>query len=113
MKYVFKTFPKTHITIAAAATIVVTTAALMSPSADVEAKRMSIAVDLESGTATTIATTLPTAPASLVSEVQAKATQAPSTTNNANPTLTAAITPSTDLIPKAKEVLSQTLANRR
>ncbi|MCG2582723.1 MAG: peptidoglycan DD-metalloendopeptidase family protein [Marinobacter sp.] len=41
-----KTFPKTHITIAAAATVVVTTAILMSPSSDVEAKRMSYSLDL-------------------------------------------------------------------
>ncbi|MFC7296173.1 peptidoglycan DD-metalloendopeptidase family protein [Marinobacter aromaticivorans] len=49
-----KTFPKTHITIAAAATVVVTAAILMSPSADVEAKRMSYALDLEQGTASEI-----------------------------------------------------------
>ncbi|AZT82744.1 peptidase M23 [Marinobacter sp. NP-4(2019)] len=41
-----KTFPKTHITIAAAATVVVTAAILMSPSSDVEAKRMSYSLDL-------------------------------------------------------------------
>ncbi len=45
----FKTFPKTHITLAAAATIVVSAAVLMSPSADVEAKRMSYTIDLEQG----------------------------------------------------------------
>ncbi|MBW0148697.1 OapA family protein [Marinobacter arenosus] len=45
-----KMFPKTHITIAATATVVVTAAILMSPSADVEAKRMSYALDLEQGT---------------------------------------------------------------
>ncbi|ROQ49507.1 murein DD-endopeptidase MepM/ murein hydrolase activator NlpD [Marinobacter sp. 3-2] len=43
-------FPKTHITIAAAATVVVTAAILMSPSSNVEAKRMSYALDLEQGT---------------------------------------------------------------
>ena len=42
-------FPKTHITIAAAATVVVTAAILMSPSSNVEAKRMSYALDLEQG----------------------------------------------------------------
>jgi len=47
---VLKTFPKLHITLAAAATVVVTAAVLMSPSADVEAKRMSYSVDLEQGT---------------------------------------------------------------
>lgn len=51
MRYVLKMFPKTHITIAAAATVAVTAAILMSPSADVEAKRMSYTVDLEQGTA--------------------------------------------------------------
>lgn len=45
-----KKFPKTHITIAAAATVVVTAAILMSPSSNVEAKRMSYALDLEQGT---------------------------------------------------------------
>jgi len=46
---VLKMFPKTHITIAAAATVVVTAAVLMSPSSNVEAKRMSYALDLEQG----------------------------------------------------------------
>jgi murein DD-endopeptidase MepM/ murein hydrolase activator NlpD len=46
---VLKTFPKTHITLAAAATIIVSAAVLMSPSADVEAKRMSYTIDLEEG----------------------------------------------------------------
>ncbi|QSP95976.1 peptidoglycan DD-metalloendopeptidase family protein [Marinobacter salinisoli] len=48
----FNMFPKTHITIAAAATALVTSAVLMSPSSDVEAKRMSYALDLSEGTAT-------------------------------------------------------------
>ncbi len=43
-------FPKTHITIAAAATVIVTATVLMSPSSNVEAKRMSYALDLEQGT---------------------------------------------------------------
>jgi murein DD-endopeptidase MepM/ murein hydrolase activator NlpD len=47
-------FPKAHITIAAATTVVVTAAILMSPSADVEAKRMSYALDLEQGGASEI-----------------------------------------------------------
>ncbi|MGO1502078.1 MAG: peptidoglycan DD-metalloendopeptidase family protein [Marinobacter sp.] len=42
-----KMLPKAHITIAAATTVVVTAAILMSPSADVEAKRMSYTLDLE------------------------------------------------------------------
>jgi len=46
---VLKKFPKTHLTVAAVATVVVTTAALMSPSADVEARRMSYTIDLEQG----------------------------------------------------------------
>lgn len=49
-----KMFPKTHITIAATATIVVTAALLMSPSADVEANRMSYSIDLEQGNASGI-----------------------------------------------------------
>lgn len=42
-------FPKTHITIAAAATVIVTATVLMSPSSNVEAKRMSYSLDLEQG----------------------------------------------------------------
>lgn len=101
MKYVFKTFPKTHITIAAAATVVVTTAMLMSPSADVEAKRMSITLDLESGAATTVVTTPPALPASLVPGAQAKATQASNTATNVNSNLTTAVAPSTELVAEA------------
>jgi murein DD-endopeptidase MepM/ murein hydrolase activator NlpD len=88
VKYVFKTFPKTHITIAAAATVVVTTAMLMSPSAEVEAKRMSITFDLESAAATAIVTSPPALPASLVPE--AKAIQASSTATNVDSSLTTA-----------------------
>ncbi|MGC8120127.1 OapA family protein [Marinobacter sp. VGCF2001] len=44
-----KTFPKTHITLAAAATVIVSATVLMSPSSDVEAKRMSYAVVLDQG----------------------------------------------------------------
>jgi len=51
---VLKMFPKTHITIAAAATVVVSAAILMSPSSDVEAKRMSYALDLEQSGASEI-----------------------------------------------------------
>jgi len=51
---VLNMLPKTHITIAAAATVVVTTAILMSPSAEVEAKRMSYTLDLEQGQASAI-----------------------------------------------------------
>lgn len=42
-----KNLSKTHITLAAAATAVISTAALMSPSTDVEAKRMSYTIDLD------------------------------------------------------------------
>jgi murein DD-endopeptidase MepM/ murein hydrolase activator NlpD len=51
--------PKTHITIAAAATVVVTTAILMSPSAEVEAKRMSYTLDLEQGQVSAIVSQKP------------------------------------------------------
>lgn len=54
MRHLLKMFPKTHITIAAAATVVVSAAILMSPSADVEAKRMSYTLDLEQGKASAI-----------------------------------------------------------
>ncbi|WP_273206876.1 OapA family protein [Marinobacter subterrani] len=66
-----KMFPKTHITIAAAATVIVTATVLMSPSSNVEAKRMSYALDLEQGTVSqTGATPLqPAEPASPSKEV--------------------------------------------
>ncbi|RBW51056.1 peptidoglycan DD-metalloendopeptidase family protein [Marinobacter sp. F3R11] len=54
-----KMFPKTHITIAATATVVVTAAILMSPSADVEANRMSYSLDLEQGSASEIISKTP------------------------------------------------------
>ncbi|MEP3165753.1 MAG: LysM-like peptidoglycan-binding domain-containing protein, partial [Marinobacter sp.] len=47
-----KMFPKTHITIAAATSVVVAAAILMSPSANVEANRMAYALDLDDGTVT-------------------------------------------------------------
>jgi murein DD-endopeptidase MepM/ murein hydrolase activator NlpD len=50
MRYVLKMFPKTHITIAAATSVVVAAAILMSPSADVEANRMAYSLDLDEGT---------------------------------------------------------------
>jgi murein DD-endopeptidase MepM/ murein hydrolase activator NlpD len=105
VKHVFKTFPKTHITIAAAATVVVTTAALMSPSADVEAKRMSIALDLESGTATTVVTAPSTAPTSLAPGAHTKATEAPNTSTNVNSDLATAVTPSASITPETEENL--------
>lgn len=67
-------FPKTHLTIAAAATVVVTAAILMSPSSQVEAKRMSYALDLEQGTVSdngTVEASAPEAPAEAVVEEQA------------------------------------------
>lgn len=50
MRHVLKMFPKTHITIAAATSVVVAAAILMSPSANVEANRMAYALDLDEGT---------------------------------------------------------------
>lgn len=50
MRHVLKMFPKTHITIAAATSLVVAAAILMSPSADVEANRMAYSLDLDEGT---------------------------------------------------------------
>jgi murein DD-endopeptidase MepM/ murein hydrolase activator NlpD len=108
VKYVFKTFPKTHITIAAAATVVVTTAMLMSPSAEVEAKRMSITLDLESAAATTIFTPPLALPASLMPEAKAKVIQASSTATNVNSNLTTAVTPSIALTAEATEALLPT-----
>ncbi len=45
-----KMFPKTHITIAAATSVVIAAGILMSPSANVEANRMAYALDLDEGT---------------------------------------------------------------
>ncbi|MBU2872376.1 OapA family protein [Marinobacter salexigens] len=59
MRHVLNMLPKTHITIAAAATVVVTTAILMSPSAEVEAKRMSYTLDLEQGQVSAIVSQKP------------------------------------------------------
>lgn len=50
MRHVLKMFPKTHITIAAATSVVIAAAILMSPSANVEANRMAYALDLDEGT---------------------------------------------------------------
>lgn len=50
MRHVLKMFPKTHITIAAATSVVIAAAILMSPSADVEANRMAYALNLDEGT---------------------------------------------------------------
>ncbi len=55
-------FPKTHLTIAAAATVVVAAAILMSPSGDVEAKRMSYTLDLEQGSVSENGSATPTTP---------------------------------------------------
>lgn len=45
-------FPKTHLAAAVVITAVVSTAMVLSPSSDVEAKRMSVALDIETGKAT-------------------------------------------------------------
>ena len=79
-----KKFPKTHITLAAAATVVVTTAALMSPSADVEARRMSYTIDLEQGAALgnpvpIKQTTTQPEPAEAASETAAETAELPAT----------------------------------
>ena len=86
-----KMFPKTHITIAAATTVVVTAAILMSPSADVEAKRMSYTLDLEQGKASEIISKKPqqkpeASPEKVVAEVQPEA--APQMPEQASPALT-------------------------
>ena len=77
-------FPKTHITIAAGVTVVVTAAILMSPSSNVEAKRMSYALDLEQGT---VSSTQPeavqqdTAAAPLPEKAKAEPSSAENATN--------------------------------
>ena len=86
-----KMFPKTHITIAAATTVVVTAAILMSPSADVEAKRMSYTLDLEQGKTSEIISKKPqqkpeVSPEKVVAEVQPEA--APQMPEQASPALT-------------------------
>ncbi|OHY73854.1 peptidoglycan DD-metalloendopeptidase family protein [Marinobacter sp. AC-23] len=78
-----KMLPKAHITIAAAATVVVTAAILMSPSADVEAKRMSYTLDLEQGETSQIISKKPqqspeASPAKAVAKAQSEpASQVP------------------------------------
>jgi len=47
--HVLKMFPRTHITIAASVSVLVTAAVLMSPSSRVEANRVTYALDLEEG----------------------------------------------------------------
>jgi murein DD-endopeptidase MepM/ murein hydrolase activator NlpD len=49
MLHVLKLFPKTHITIAASISVIVTAAVLMSPSSRVEANRVAYALDLNEG----------------------------------------------------------------
>lgn len=49
MLHVLKMFPRTHITIAASVSVLVTAAVLMSPSSRVEANRVTYALDLEEG----------------------------------------------------------------
>lgn len=49
MSYVLKMFPRTHITIAASVSLIVTAAVLMSPSSRVEANRVAYALDLDEG----------------------------------------------------------------
>ncbi len=88
MRYVLKMFPKAHITIAAATTVVVTAAILMSPSADVEAKRMSYTLDLEQGKTSEIISQKPNAKTNTSPENMAKETQsevASSAPEQANP----------------------------
>jgi len=94
MRYVLKMLPKTHITIAAAATVVVTAAILMSPSAGVEAKRMSYTLDLEQGSASKIISQKPqqklkTSPEQSVAEVQPEA--APQVPEQSNLELTSGL----------------------
>lgn len=89
-----KMLPKTHITIAAAATVVVTAAILMSPSAGVEAKRMSYTLDLEQGSASKIISQKPqqklkTSPEQSVAEVQPEA--APQVPEQSNLELTSGL----------------------
>jgi murein DD-endopeptidase MepM/ murein hydrolase activator NlpD len=49
MTYVLKMYPRTHITIAASVSVIVTAAVLMSPSSRVEANRVAYALDLDGG----------------------------------------------------------------
>jgi len=73
---VFKSFPKTHITLAAAATIAVSAAVLMSPSSDVEAKRISHVLDLGLESTATLAPTNPAKSAQKLTEAAEEAVQA-------------------------------------
>jgi murein DD-endopeptidase MepM/ murein hydrolase activator NlpD len=59
MLHVLKLFPKTHITIAASVSIIVTAAVLMSPSSRVEANRVAYALDLNEGSVAKTGTVSP------------------------------------------------------
>lgn len=93
---VLKTFPKTHITIAAVVTVAVSAAVLMSPSADVEAKRMSYTIDLEQGGATPAEPVDNAARAADAGAVAAAPVTAPATQESVQPEVTAPIEPELD-----------------
>ena len=61
-----KTFPKTHLAAAILTGAVISVTTMFSPSADVEAKRLSISLDLESGEITEISSTSKPSPAPVV-----------------------------------------------
>lgn len=111
VSHVLKTFSKTHITLAAAATAVITSAALMGPSSDVEAKRMSYAIDLdkESATSATLISAQPEASdAGATSADSDAAAKAPGKAGNNEPKQTA----SADAAPAKPEIDWQTFTIR-
>ena len=103
-------FPKTHITIAAAATVIVTATVLMSPSSNVEAKRMSYSLDLEQGiVAKTNAEPEPSAQP--VSPSVDKQPSSPATDSTELPSLQVSLTePAVPAAPEQPELEWQTFA---
>lgn len=78
-----KTFPKAHLAIAVVVSALAGTAMMLSPSTDVEAKRMSVSLDLDTVNATTASTSDETA--KTPDETVAAATASPEVTKAAAP----------------------------
>lgn len=115
MLYVLKKFPRTHITIAASVSVLVTAAALMSPSSRVEANRVSYALDLNEGslvkTGFASSDMTPQAPASLGEIIKPEATEQTDPSNAPATSPTGADTAPPELLsPEATADQSQTVA---
>jgi murein DD-endopeptidase MepM/ murein hydrolase activator NlpD len=105
-------FPKSHITIAAAATVAVTAAILMSPSSNVEAKRMSYALDLEQGTVSEVgpSTEQPTQPTASSKEEQTASPAAEAEADNQPVQQASVSVPANTTVPEEPALEWQTFA---